>query len=186
MKGMSLIFNHPCFMNNGYYVPFYIIPCPSYPLQPAYTPTNEVVSHRDDSFTDYGTAPLVINIEEATKQNNTFRTALWTGKHLQLTLMSINPGEEIGLEMHPDVDQFIRLEDGRGLVQMGDTKERLDFVRNVQDDDIFIIPAGKWHNLKNTGSQPIKLYSIYAPPEHPFGTVHETKAIADATEQQYE
>nr|WP_317645046.1 cupin domain-containing protein [Sporosarcina sp. GW1-11] len=162
------------------------MPCPRDPLQPAYMPPNEVVAHGDSSLTDYGTVPLVINIEEATNQNDTFRTALWTGKHLQLTLMSINPGEDIGLEMHSDVDQFVRIENGQGLVQIGDTKERLDFVRNVQDDDIFTIPAGKWHNLKNTGSQPIKLYSIYAPPEHPFGTVHETKAIADATEKQYE
>lgn len=124
---------------------------------------------------DYGPNPFVINIEEATRENTNFRLALWTGDYLQLTLMSLNVGEEIGLEMHPDVDQFIRVEEGRGLVEMGDEKDNLDFQRNVYDDYIIIIPAGKWHNLTNTGNIPLKLYSIYAPPEHPFGTVHVTK-----------
>lgn len=129
---------------------------------------------------DYGPDPFVINIEEAVSQNNTFRTALWTGKHLQVTLMSIRPGEDIGLEMHPDVDQFIRIEDGHGFVMMGDSRDRLDFQRYVDDDYIIVVPAGKWHNLVNTGNKPLKLYSIYAPPEHPHGTVHQTKAEAEA------
>ena len=131
---------------------------------------------------DYGPNPLVVDIEEATKQNNNFRLALWTGKHLQLTLMNINVGEDIGLEMHPNLDQFIRVEEGQGLVKMGDRKDRLDFQANVRDDYAFIIPAGKWHNLINTGSIPLKLYSIYAPPQHPHSTVHATKAIAQAAE----
>lgn len=131
---------------------------------------------------DYGPEPFVVNIEKATKQNNTFRTALWTGNHLQLTLMSINVGEDIGLEVHPNLDQFLRIEEGQGLVQMGDRKDRLDFQEKVYDNYAFIIPAGKWHNLINTGYKPIKLYSIYAPPQHPKGTVHETKAIAAAAE----
>jgi mannose-6-phosphate isomerase-like protein (cupin superfamily) len=124
---------------------------------------------------DYGPAPFVVNIEEATKQNNNFRTALWTGCHLQLTLMSINVGGDIGLEMHPNVDQFIRIEQGQGIVKMGDSQYNLDFQCNVYSDFAFIIPAGKWHNLINTGNVPIKLYSIYAPPQHHFGTVHVTK-----------
>lgn len=131
---------------------------------------------------DYGSKPFVVNIDEATKQNNTFRTALWTGRHLQVTLMSINVGEDIGLEMHPTVDQFLRIEQGQGLVQMGHSKNRLDFQKKVYDDDAILIPAGTWHNLTNTGNIRLKLYSIYAPPEHPFGTVHETKAIAMAAE----
>lgn len=134
---------------------------------------------------DYGPEPFVINIEEATKQNNNFRTALWTGCHLQLTLMSIPVGGEIGLESHPDLDQFIRIEEGEGLVKMGDRKNCLDFQKRVFDDFIFIIPAGKWHNLINTGNKPIKLYSIYAPPQHPHGTVHRTKAEADAAEHNH-
>ena len=134
---------------------------------------------------DYGPEPFVVNINEATKQNNTFRTALWTGNHLQLTLMSIKVGEEIGLEIHSDLDQFIRIEEGQGLVKMGDRKDRLDFQEKVYDDFAFIIPAGKWHNLINTGKKPLKLYSIYAPPQHPRGTVHATKAIAEAAEEDY-
>lgn len=133
-------------------------------------------------FSDYGPEPFVINIDQATKQNNTFRTALWTGEHLQLTLMSIKVGEEIGLENHANLDQFLRVEQGQGLVKMGYSKDNLDFQRRVTDGDAIIIPAGKWHNLINTGSKPLKLYSIYAPPQHPKGTVHRTKADAMAAE----
>lgn len=134
---------------------------------------------------DYGPNPFAINIEKATKQNEAFRTALWTGEHLQLTLMSLNPNEDIGLEMHPNDDQFIRIEEGRGIVQMGDSEDNLDFEEMVVDDFIFIIPAGKWHNLTNIGNTPLKLYSIYAPPNHPYGTVHETKAEAEAAEHHH-
>lgn len=141
-------------------------------------PNNNVVIE----LMDYGPEPFAVNINEATIQNDTFRTAIWTGNHLQLTLMSMNPGEEIGLEMHPDVDQFIRIEQGEGVVRMGDTEELLDFEANVYDDFIFIIPAGKWHNLYNTGDTQLKLYSLYAPPNHPHSTVHETKADAEAAE----
>ncbi len=127
---------------------------------------------------DYGPEPFVVNIEDATLQNNTFRTALWTGNHLQLTLMCINVGDAIGLEMHPDVDQFIRIEQGQGLVMMGDSREKPNYRRGVGDDYVIFIPAGKWHNLINTGCTPLKLYSIYAPPEHPHSTVHKTKEDA--------
>lgn len=132
---------------------------------------------------DYGPNPFVVNINEATKQNKTYRTALWTGSHLQLTLMSIQVGGDIGLEMHPDVDQFLRIEQGQGLVRMGKRKDNLNFERNVYDDSAIFIPAGTWHNLTNTGNVPLKLYSIYAPPNHPFGTVHVTKEEAMAMEE---
>lgn len=138
----------------------------------------EMNDHHAMAIRDYGGNPFVINMNEATKQNNTYRTALWTGAHLQTTLMSLNPGEDIGLEMHPDVDQFLRLEQGQGITQMGKNKNQLDFVRNVGDDSAIFIPAGTWHNLTNTGNVPLKLYSIYAPPNHPFGTVHRTKEDA--------
>lgn len=128
---------------------------------------------------DYGPNPFVVNIEKATKQNDDFRIALWTGNHFQLTLMSIDVGDDIGLEMHPNLDQFIRIEEGQGLVKMGARKDRLDFQANVRDDYAFIIPAGKWHNLINTGNKPLKLYSIYAPPAHPYNTVHTTKEEAE-------
>jgi mannose-6-phosphate isomerase-like protein (cupin superfamily) len=140
--------------------------------------------HGNDRVTlkDYGPNPYVVNINAATKQNKTYRTALWTGNHLQVTLMSLNPGEDIGLEMHPNVDQFLRIEQGQGITQMGKSKENLTFSRKVNDDSAIMVPAGTWHNLTNTGKTPLKLYSIYAPPNHPFGTVHRTKADAMAME----
>ncbi|MPM10323.1 hypothetical protein SDC9_56652 [bioreactor metagenome] len=129
-------------------------------------------------LTDHGPEPFVINIDHSTKQNNTFRTALWTGNHLQLTLMSINPGEDIGLEIHPNIDQFLRVEQGKGIVRMGKNRDNLDFERRVGDGWAIFVPAGTWHNVINTGHFPLKLYSIYAPPQHPKGTVHQTKADA--------
>lgn len=136
----------------------------------------------DGLLKDRGPEPLVINIERATRNNNAFRTVLWTGGHLQLTLMSIRAGEEIGLENHPNLDQFIRIEQGQGLVKMGDRKDNLNFQRRVSGSDAIIIPAGTWHNLINIGNVPLKLYSVYAPPQHPKGTVHRTKVDAEAAE----
>jgi mannose-6-phosphate isomerase-like protein (cupin superfamily) len=132
---------------------------------------------------DYGGEPFVVNIDVATTQNNTYRTALWTGEKLQVTLMSINVGDDIGLEVHPTTDQFLRIEQGEGLVQMGDSKDLLDIEEQASDDYAIMIPAGKWHNVTNTGNEPLKIYAIYAPPEHPFGTVHETKEDAMAAEE---
>jgi len=132
---------------------------------------------------DYGCDPFVVNIEDATLENRYFRTALWTGEHLQLTLMSIRPGEDIGLEIHPDVDQFLRIEQGRGIVMMGKSRDNLDYQRRVRANYAILIPAGTWHNLINTGRVPLKLYSIYAPPQHPFGTVHATKRDAEEQER---
>ena len=132
---------------------------------------------------DYGPEPFAVNIEEETVENNNYRTALWTGNNLQLTLMSINVGEDIGLEIHTTHDQFLRIEEGNGVIQMGNSRDNLDFQRRVRDGFAIIIPAGKWHNLINTGDTPIKLYSIYAPPQHPHGTVHATKEIAEKAEE---
>lgn len=125
------------------------------------------------------------NIEELTTKNTTFRTEVFTGKNLQLTVMSIGPGEEIGLEVHDDVDQFLRVEAGSAKVVMGATKGALDETHELQDDFAVIIPAGTWHNVLNTGKTALKLYSIYTPPEHPPGTVHKTKAEADAAEAEH-
>lgn len=134
------------------------------------------------TLTDHGPEPFVVNIDRVTKRNDTFRTALWTGDYLQLTLMSIPVGGDIGLEIHPHLDQFLRIEEGQGLVKMGEDQNNLDFQRKVSDDYAIIIPAGTWHNVINTGNIPLKLYSIYAPPQHPKGTVHQTKADAMAAE----
>lgn len=149
--------------------------CPYWFYPPIYNPKYPKHCPR---LKDYGPEPFVINIDEATKKNNAFRVALWTGEHLQLTLMSINVGEDIGLEKHPCVDQFIRIEEGEGIVMMGDNKDKLDYQKKVYDDYAILIPAGKWHNLINTGNKPLKLYSIYAPPEHPHGTFEKTKEDA--------
>lgn len=127
---------------------------------------------------DHGKRPYVVNIDQAAKQNENYRTAIWTGTHLQVTVMSIDVGDDIGLEVHPDVDQFIRIEKGKGIVQMGNRKDRLNFRKKVYQDDAIMVPAGTWHNVTNIGNRPLKLYTIYAPPEHPFGTVHKTKADA--------
>lgn len=127
---------------------------------------------------DYGPQPFVININDAAKLNNNFRIALWTGEHLQVTLMSIKPGEDIGLEIHPNVDQFLRIEAGQGIVRMGSRRDILDFERRVYDNIAIMVPAGTWHNVINTGNTSLKLYSIYAPPNHPRGVVHPTKQDA--------
>ncbi len=129
-------------------------------------------------LTDYGPHPFVINIEEATTDNPAFRVALWTGEHLQLTVMSIDVGDDIGLEVHPDGDQFIRVEEGQAVVLMGDSPDALTYQAGASDDYAIFIPAGKWHNVINIGSKPLRVYVIYAPPEHPRGTVHLTKADA--------
>lgn len=134
---------------------------------------------------DYGPEPFIINIDEATSQNYNFRVALWTGKHLQLTLMNINAGEDIGLEVHPNVDQFLRIEYGEGVAMMGPTKDNLCYQQSVSADDVILVPAGTWHNVVNTGCYPLKLYSIYAPPQHPHGTIHRTKKDAEEAENNY-
>lgn len=191
-KNFDLIYNRRKMYPNPYYYNPVIRPnfTNNYEQNPYYGGTYDNSPRHlqyptDSGFVeirDYGPNPFVIDIEKATEQNNTFRTSLWTGDYLQLTVMSLNPGEEIGLEMHPDSDQFIRVEEGRGRVLMGDSRDNLDFEEMVEEDIIFIIPAGKWHNLINTRDRPLKIYSIYAPPEHPPNTVHETKAESDAAE----
>ncbi len=122
------------------------------------------------------------NIEEATLGNTNFRTTLFTGAHTQLTVMRLKPGEEIGLEMHDDRDQFIRVEQGQARVTMGPSKDEIAENHDLEDDWVVIIPGGTWHNVINTGDGDLKLYSLYSPPEHKAGTVHVTKADADAAE----
>jgi len=134
---------------------------------------------------DYGAEPTVLNIDDYTTTNDNFRIALWTGTKLQVTLMSIPVGGEIGLEQHPDTDQFLRIEDGQGKVMMGDTENSITFVQTAEKDFAIFVPAGKWHNLINTGDKPLKLYSIYSPVEHPHGTVHKTFEEAEEAEHQH-
>ena len=137
---------------------------------------------RHPEIRDYGCEPFVFNIDHATLMNENFRTTLWTGKDLQLTLMSIPVCGDIGVEMHSDVDQFIRVERGRARVCMGSCRNTLQEKGCVDENDAILIPAGTWHNIVNAGRCPLKLYSLYAPPQHPRGTVHKTKADAERDE----
>jgi mannose-6-phosphate isomerase-like protein (cupin superfamily) len=122
------------------------------------------------------------NIEEATLENTNFRTVLFTGEHTQLTVMRLGPGEDIGREVHDHLDQFIRIESGSARVELGPSENEIAETHEAEDDWAFIIPAGTWHNVVNTGAGDLKLYSLYSPPEHPANTVHETKADAEAAE----
>jgi mannose-6-phosphate isomerase-like protein (cupin superfamily) len=124
----------------------------------------------------------VDDIERATLENENFRSVLHTGEHTQLTVMSIPAGGEIGGEVHPDHDQFLRIESGSARVELGGEEGSPAETHDVGDDWAVIVPAGEWHNVVNTGSGALKLYSLYSPPEHPDGTVHRTKADADAAE----
>ncbi len=135
---------------------------------------------------DQGMLGWSANIETLTIDNDRFRTVLFTGQSLQLTVMSLQPGEEIGAEVHPALDQFIRIEQGRAEVVMGRSENDQGETHHLAEDWSVIIPAGTWHNVINCGDSTLKLYSIYAPPEHPQGTVHRTKAEADAAEAEHD
>ena len=125
------------------------------------------------------------DIEQITLDNENFRTVVFTGDHAQLTVMRLAPGEEIGWEAHDDLDQFLRIEQGEARLEFGRSKDSIDEHHEVGDDWAIIVPAGVWHNVVNTGSNDLKLYSVYSPPEHPDGTVHATKADSDADEHDH-
>ena len=125
-------------------------------------------------------AGYVTNIEDRTLENDNFREVLFTAPGIQLVLMTIGVGDEIGLETHDDVDQFIRVESGEGKAILDGREHALE------DGSVVVIPRGTEHNVVNVSkSEPLKLYSIYTPPEHPDGTVHKTKAEADAYEHEH-
>lgn len=123
---------------------------------------------------------FVDDIEKLTEENTDFRRVLYTGKNLQLVLMSIQPGDDIGEEVHDDRDQFFRVEQGNGEVSIDGHRTP------VAADDAFIVPAGARHNVKSTGDEPLRLYTIYGPPEHREGTVHATKKDAEAHEEHFD
>jgi mannose-6-phosphate isomerase-like protein (cupin superfamily) len=124
----------------------------------------------------------VLNVEQMAVQNQNFRTTIWTGRHLQMTLMSIPPYGDIGLEVHEDTDQVIRVEQGNAVVQMGSCQCQMDFQQNLHRGDVIFVPAGTWHNVINIGVGTLKVSSIYAPPNHKRGTVHRTRAEAQMEE----
>ncbi len=128
------------------------------------------------------TAGWVGDIQTLTLENTNFRTVLYTAANLQLTVMCLATGEEVGMEMHDHLDQFIRIESGSARVTLGPSAEEVEIAHDIADDWAIIIPAGTWHNVINNGIEELRLYSIYAPAEHPPDTVHRTKADADAAE----
>lgn len=139
---------------------------------------NKIDNHKTEtsvSIKDYGAEPMVLNIEDYTSSNENFRTALWTGSNLQVTLMTIPVKGEVGLELHNNIDQFFRIEEGKARVMVGDTQDNMPFNQIAEADFAIFIPAGKWHNVINIGDKPLKLYTIYAPAEHPHGTIHKTQ-----------
>lgn len=123
---------------------------------------------------------FVKDIEELTEANKDFRRVLYTGKHLQLVLMALKPGEEIGEEVHADTDQFFRIENGEGEIVIDGKRTP------IKSDDAMLVPAGARHNVINTGEKPLLLYTLYGPPEHKDGIVRATKAEAEASEEHFD
>jgi mannose-6-phosphate isomerase-like protein (cupin superfamily) len=123
---------------------------------------------------------FVDDIEDRTGKNSDFRRVLYTGKQMQLVLMALRPGEDIGEEIHPDRDQFFRVEQGKGEAWIDGHLTR------IRNDMAIVVPAGARHNIKNTGSEALKLYTLYAPPEHADGTVHVTRADAQASTEHFD
>ncbi|MEJ2410872.1 MAG: cupin domain-containing protein [Novosphingobium sp.] len=123
---------------------------------------------------------FVDDIEKLTEENTDFRRVLYTGENLQLVVMSIEPGDEIGAEVHLEIDQFFRIEAGEGEVSIDGV------VHEVKADDGIVVPAGALHNVVSTGKEPLKLYTIYGPPEHVDGTVHKTCAEAESAHEHFD
>jgi mannose-6-phosphate isomerase-like protein (cupin superfamily) len=118
------------------------------------------------------------DLEDAAEDNRDFRRVIWTGEHLQLVLMTLEPGEEIGDEAHPATDQFFRVESGKGELVVNGLANAID------DDSAIVVPAGARHNVRNTGRKPLRLWTLYAPPQHPAGTVQHTRAEAELAHAQ--
>jgi mannose-6-phosphate isomerase-like protein (cupin superfamily) len=135
------------------------------------------------TITDVGPEPNAFDLETATTANPHYRAVAWTGRHLQVTLMSIPVGASIGLEAHPGTDQFLRLDAGRGRVQMGPAQDRLTFQQDVEDGWCVVVPAGTWHDITNTGDVDMRLYAVYAPVHHAPGIVQPTGADAETDEE---
>lgn len=132
---------------------------------------------------DKGPRPQAFDIEAATIENDTYRTVAWTGRYLQVTLMSIPVGESIGLEAHPETDQFLRIDAGRGRCVMGPAEDQLDFEQEVSDGWAIQVPAGTWHDVINIGDEPLRLYTVYAPVHHASGIVQQTSEDAERDEE---
>ena len=145
-----------------------------------------MIDRTDDCFDgliDHGARPYVENMLKATMNNDCYRTTLWTGERLQTTIMKIEAGDDTGLEMHDRADQFIMIICGVGVVTFGESRDVITKKVPVKTGYGIFIPAGMWHNVINCGIGALKMFSVYAPPEHLRGTVHPTKAIAKKEEE---
>ena len=133
---------------------------------------------------DLGPKQDSFDLERATVENGEYRRIAWSGRFLQVSLMSIEPGSSIGLEVHPETDQFIRLDAGQGVAKMGPSEDQLDWEQAVSDGWCVMVPAGMWHDIVNTGDDPMHLYTVYAPVHHAAGIVHPTSDDAERAEEQ--
>ena len=124
-------------------------------------------------------APAIINISAETWFNEYFRKEIWTGKHLQITVMNIPAGGEVGIELHDNLDQILAVEYGVASVYTGNSRQTINYLGRASQNTLIVIPAGTWHNVINERNIPLKLYSVYAPPKHPIGTIHKTKFDSD-------
>lgn len=146
--------------------------------QAIHLPVTAITDDGKGTLMDHGPKPYVMNVKNAAVQNTRYRTTLWTGPNSQMTVMSIPVGEDIGLEMHTKVDQWLRIEQGQGRAQTGPTEDNLTMHQDMEVDDVLFIPAGIFHNIVNTGSVPLKITSVYSPSNHPYNTQQDTAAIA--------
>lgn len=141
--------------------------------------------HKNNSSGCHGVHPkcsdniLITNLEEIAEKNDHYRKVVWTAPCMQITVMCIPECSDIGVEIHEDTDQMIRVEQGYGSVRMGASRNDLCFTKNVCPGDIICAPAGTWHNVINTGNCPLKLSSIYSPPHHPRDAVQRTKSSGE-------
>lgn len=135
----------------------------------AYEPSTQMYGDHGDQ----GKQPWVFDIRTLTKENENYRDTRWTGEFFQMVLMSLEPGEVIDLEVHNNHDQFFRVEAGTARILMGETEDNLDFEATATSGYGIMIPAGYWHKVENAGDDALKLYTFYAPPEHPADTVHQ-------------
>ena len=134
----------------------------------------------EDDHEGHSAEAELFDIDSATRDNSNYRSVVWSGRYLQVTLMSIPVDGDIDLEMHTETDQFIRLEAGRGVVQMGASKDQLTVHSEVSDGWCVLVPAGTWHNITNTGTEPMQIYTLYAPAHHARGRMQRTAADAAA------
>ncbi|MBG9980949.1 cupin domain-containing protein [Facklamia sp. DSM 111018] len=130
-------------------------------------------------FSDRGKKPVVENIVDWTKANENFRTTVWTGEKLQMTLMTIEPDDEMGLEVHKGIDQLYVIVSGNGTCQVGPAKDNFEVETEISEFSAVFVPANMWHNIINKGSEPLKMYTLYSDTDHLPGTVHKTREEAE-------